>query len=232
MAAAAIIIEEEAYAAKRRHLSAGKRSLAQDLIACESSGSSDAPTQVVIVMDGLKEFSMEPLEWVLKHIALEAYCTVTLLGVMPWLNIPLSSKTWSEIWAVDPEDLLIMKERTDAKYHRVLTLTEICHQYGVKLQIRSQMGYPLQQVVVDRIIDLDATLVVFDRHQQKYREYYAKKLPCNMVMINDEGEVDMIQGQPLINNMEVPPAGSPASSAPTPKLIVADHLKRIFKQKD
>lgn len=50
-----------------------------------------SPKHVVVVMDALKEFSMEPLEWVLKNVAVglgAAPCIVTLLGVMPWLNIP------------------------------------------------------------------------------------------------------------------------------------------------
>lgn len=67
-----------------------KRCIAQDLLMVGKSPDSfdGRPKQVVIVMDGLKEFSMEPLEWVLKNIALRACCTITLLGVMPFLNIP------------------------------------------------------------------------------------------------------------------------------------------------
>lgn len=48
----------------------------------------ETPKHVVVVMDALKEFSMEPLEWVLKNVAIGSPCIVTLLGVMPWLNIP------------------------------------------------------------------------------------------------------------------------------------------------
>lgn len=46
------------------------------------------PKHVVIVMDALKEFSVEPIEWVLKNISMKGCCTITLLGVSPWLNIP------------------------------------------------------------------------------------------------------------------------------------------------
>lgn len=42
---------------------------------------------VVIVMDGMKEFSSESLEWALKNV-ISAGSVITLLGVMPWLNIP------------------------------------------------------------------------------------------------------------------------------------------------
>ena len=47
------------------------------------------PTKnIVIVMDGLIEFTPEVLEWVLQNIATRSGCVITLLGVMPWLNIP------------------------------------------------------------------------------------------------------------------------------------------------
>ncbi|XP_028104449.1 uncharacterized protein LOC114303516 [Camellia sinensis] len=102
----------------------GKRTLAQDLIAVEESpGGLESTKNVVVVMDGLKEFTMDPLMWVLENIAHEAHCTITLLGVMPWLNIPLFSKTWSDIWTMDLEDLSAIKKKTkwksDAKYQKI-----------------------------------------------------------------------------------------------------------------
>ncbi|KAL7164868.1 hypothetical protein ACSBR2_040707 [Camellia fascicularis] len=237
MVAPDITEEEENQVAKQAtQLSKGKRTLAQDLIPGESPSSSDLPKHVVVVMDALKEFTMEPLEWVLKNIALEASCSVTLLGVTPWLNIPLSSKTWSDVWTMDLEDLLSIPEKTewksDSKYQKVQKLIDLCQQYGVKLQMRAEMGYPLQLIVVEQIISLHATLVVFDRHHHRYSEYYAQRIPCNMVMMNEDGEVDMIKGRSLIDNVDPnTPEESPVSSAPTPTLIIAEHLKRIFKQR-
>ena len=68
-----------------------------------------------------------------------------------------------------------------------------------------------------------------NRHHQKYREYYAEKIPCNVVMMNEEGEVDMIKGRSLIHtSTENTPGESLASSAPSPLLIIAEHLKKIF----
>lgn len=67
-----------------------KRTLADDLRLRESPGSGSANSttkHVVIVMDGLKDFTMEPLEWALNNITAAGF-TVTLLGLMPWLNIP------------------------------------------------------------------------------------------------------------------------------------------------
>ncbi|CAL5441471.1 unnamed protein product [Camellia sinensis] len=214
----------------------GKRTLAQDLIAVEESpGGLESTKNVVVVMDGLKEFTMDPLMWVLENIAHEAHCTITLLGVMPWLNIPLFSKTWSDIWTMDLEDLSAIKKKTkwksDAKYQKIEQLINLCQQYGVKPQMRSEMGYPLQLLVVEQIISLHATLVVFDRHHQKYREYYAEKIPCSMVMMNEEGEVDMIKGKSHVENLENISEESPISSAPTTKLMIAERLRKIFLAK-
>lgn len=58
--------------------------LAEDLKLQETPNSSK---NVVIVMDGMQEFTTEPLEWALKNV-IEEGCIVTLLGIMPWLNIP------------------------------------------------------------------------------------------------------------------------------------------------
>lgn len=58
--------------------------LAEDLKLQETPNS---PKNVVIVMDGMQEFTTEPLEWALKNV-IEEGCIVTLLGIMPWLNIP------------------------------------------------------------------------------------------------------------------------------------------------
>jgi hypothetical protein len=62
-------------------------SLAEDLKLQETPGSANCPKNVVIVMDGMQEFTTEPLEWALKNV-IDDGCIVTLIGIMPWLNIP------------------------------------------------------------------------------------------------------------------------------------------------
>ena len=57
--------------------------LAEDLKLQETPNCSK---NVVIVMDGMQEFTTEPLEWALKNV-IEEGCIVTLLGIVPWLNI-------------------------------------------------------------------------------------------------------------------------------------------------
>lgn len=48
-----------------------------------------------------------------------------------------------------------------------------------------------------------------------------------MVMMNEEGEVDMIRGRPMIDNF---PGESPASLVPTPRLIISKELKEILEK--
>lgn len=80
---------KEIEATSTRGRSNGKGSIANDLVRLQKSPASAGwPENVLIVMDGLEEFSLEPLQWVLENIALMACCTITILGVMPWLNIP------------------------------------------------------------------------------------------------------------------------------------------------
>lgn len=52
-----------------------------------SSSSEAASRHVVVVMDGMEEFTTEPLEWALENVIMPG-CVVTLIGAMPWLNIP------------------------------------------------------------------------------------------------------------------------------------------------
>lgn len=63
------------------------RALATYRMSNGSPESMNITKHVVIVMDGMKEFTTEPLEWALENV-INAGSTVTLLGVMPWLNIP------------------------------------------------------------------------------------------------------------------------------------------------
>ncbi|KAF3967309.1 hypothetical protein CMV_008689 [Castanea mollissima] len=122
--------------------------LAEDIKLQETPKSSK---NVVIVMDGMQEFTTEPLEWALK-IVIEEGCIVTLLGIMPWLNIPrkFSSKTWLDVWMLKLKDLLLIKEKSELR-------SDVVPQKEVV------MGYPLRLLVVEQITGLHATWVVFDR---------------------------------------------------------------------
>ncbi|KAJ0052084.1 hypothetical protein Pint_03440 [Pistacia integerrima] len=175
---------------------------------------------VVIVMDGLKDFTMEPLEWALHNI-MPTGSTVTLLGLMPWLNIPhLSIAKDKSEW------------KSDAKYLKLQAVIDLCKKYGVLPQKEVVMGYPPRLLVVERIVSLHATWVVFDsdKYHKKNREFYAEKIPCNMVMMNEGGDVDMIRGFPL--NDDRTPGESPASLVPTPQLNLSQRLKVILEDCD
>ncbi|ESR41669.1 hypothetical protein CICLE_v10013884mg, partial [Citrus x clementina] len=189
---------------------------------CSSgSGSANSAKHVVIVMDGLEDFTSKPLEWARENVA-AAGCTITLLGVMPWLNFPLSSKTWQDIWMLEFEDSNIAKEKntewkSDFKYLKLPAVVDICNNYGVLPQKEIVMGYPARLLVVERIISLHAAWVVFDsdKYHKKNREFYTEKISCNMVMMNEEGGFDMIKRWPMIgingDNSGTTPGESPAS---------------------
>ncbi|KAK1356563.1 hypothetical protein POM88_049819 [Heracleum sosnowskyi] len=182
-----------------RTYSINKRSLAQDIFQ-NSPGSYNLPKNAAIVMYGLKCPSMELLRWVLKYMASDGTWTITLLVVMPWLNIPLSCKKWSEDVMTDIHNL--------------------CRNYGVTPQVITLMGHPLRTLVVERIASLHPTLVVIDRHHDKKDiEFYAEKVPYNIVVMNDHKEYDIIKAQTrLIDTDDHSLTGQ--SPAPTPEVII------------
>ncbi|GLT34736.1 hypothetical protein SLA2020_092350 [Shorea laevis] len=95
-----------------------------------------AAKHVVVVMNGLKELTTELSEWALENIrASGAGYTVTLLGLMPWLNIPQSSKTWQDVWMPDFEHLSIIK------CVKLQTVLDLCQKHGVVAQKEVVMGY-------------------------------------------------------------------------------------------
>ncbi|KAI9178064.1 hypothetical protein LWI28_022277 [Acer negundo] len=237
-----------------------KRSLTDDLRLQQSPG--NTAKNVVIVMDGFKDVDMETLEWALQNITTPC-STVTLLGIMPWLNIPLYSKTWRAVWMLEFEDLINSKEKpelkSDAKYLKLQAVVDLCKKYGVRTspikplgtfdvsdstnmhvtQVVPQkevvMGFPLRLLVLERIISLHATWVIFDsdKYHKKNREFYEKRIPCNAVMINEEGYVEMIKGWPLMTDKgESAPGESPASLVPTPQLKISERLKEILEENE
>lgn len=67
-------------------LSSMKGRLEEVLLPRESPSLLKSERNVVIVMDALKDFSREPLQWTLNNV-IRSGCTVTFLGVMPWLPL-------------------------------------------------------------------------------------------------------------------------------------------------
>lgn len=63
------------------------RSPANDLPDLDFSSPGNTNKHVVVVMDGMTEFTKDTLQWALDNVV-TAGCILTLLGVMPWLNIP------------------------------------------------------------------------------------------------------------------------------------------------
>ncbi|CAI9755260.1 unnamed protein product [Fraxinus pennsylvanica] len=221
---------------------ASKTTVAHDVIFDPSPGSMDNPNRVLIVMNGLKDVSIDLLEWVLKNFTFRHCCTITILGISPWLNIPLSAKTWSDIWSMDLDDLSTVRERiewkNDPKYQKVQRLVDLCQSYGVVPEIRTEMGHPIRLLVVEQISSLNATLVVFDRHHdRKNIEYYAEKVPCNMVVVNDNGEVELIKKRSCMDSeaentpTTIAESSDAAAIANCSTSIFSEQLKKRLKPK-
>ena len=70
-------------------LSSMKGRLEEVLLPRESPSLLNSERNVVIVMDALKDFSREPLQWAIDNV-IRSGCNITFLGVMPWL--PLACK--------------------------------------------------------------------------------------------------------------------------------------------
>lgn len=64
-----------------------KKSHENDLPAHDFISTENTNKHVVVVMDGMTEFTTEPLQWALDNVV-TVECALTLVGVMPWLNIP------------------------------------------------------------------------------------------------------------------------------------------------
>ncbi|KDP34307.1 hypothetical protein JCGZ_12655 [Jatropha curcas] len=222
---------EGSFQAITRAFRSSQKSLKDALLVQPSPGS--AP-HVVIVMDALREFTIEPLRWALENI-MAAGGVVTLLGIMPWLNIPLSSMT-PEVWAVTLEELRVAQEilgydlRMNSKYLKLQQVVDLCKTFDVVLHKVVVMGFPLRLMVVEKLTAFHPTWVVFDKHLKRNREFFARTIPCSMVMMNENGEADMIRGQPMINSGEFTPSESPASFIPTPELMISDGWNEILNE--
>lgn len=73
--------------------------LAEVLVPKSSPSSLNTDRNVVFVIDALTEFPWRPFKWTIDHV-IPPGCTVTLLGVMPW--IPLACKIYSFNYSLLP----------------------------------------------------------------------------------------------------------------------------------
>ena len=68
----------------------------------------------------------------------------------------------------------------------------------------------------------------FDRHQRKNKAFFAERLPSSVVMMNNNGGVDMIKIQSAISNqLDISPGESPATLPPT-KVMVSEQLSELL----
>ncbi|XP_035838432.1 uncharacterized protein LOC118485976 [Helianthus annuus] len=185
-------------------------------------------------MDATKEFSVETLKWVLENIELDSSCTITLLGIKPWLTFVFSCKTETDIWKMSMEDLLNMRDtdewRNDIRYQKAQELVNLCLKYKVTPHIESGQGFPKHLLVLERIASAYATWVVFDRHHNKKDiECIAKKVPCNVLAMNNNGEAELIDGYSTFESNDESPMIFTTSTIPTPQLMLSDEYKRKLR---
>ncbi|KAL2348948.1 hypothetical protein Fmac_002948 [Flemingia macrophylla] len=175
-------------------LLAMEKSPAIDLSEHDFSSPVNTNKHVVVVMDGMTEFTIDTLQWALDNLV-TAGCIVTLLGVMPWLNIPLFLKTRNVFWSEELEDAPQVKGKK-----RCGNDVKCLKRQAVVPQKKTVMGYPLRLLVVEQVATLSPTWVIFDGSQKRNKDFYAKKIPCNIFMINDDGRVDMIKSIGMVND--------------------------------
>ncbi|CAN0898677.1 hypothetical protein LINGRAHAP2_LOCUS19849 [Linum grandiflorum] len=189
--------------------------IAEVLIPRESPGSTGK--HVVIVMDAMKEFSTEPLQWALDFVV-EVGWSVTLLGVMPWVPFPFSCNIRLDVWRHVLEDMQGQKGTSewinDPKHQKIQKMVEACEQKRVVPCMKVAMGHPLKLVVLEQITSIHATFVVLE----------------SAVMMNRHGGVDVIKlkargdGELDSTAVDVFPGESPATVAPTPEVILSEEL--------
>ncbi|XP_019161892.1 PREDICTED: uncharacterized protein LOC109158437 [Ipomoea nil] len=188
----------------------------------------DFPKNVIIFMEALEKFTLEPLEWVLKNVVMKPCCTLSIIGIYPFLTFLESAKTSSEIWSVNCEDLQQGERRSDPKHLKVQFLMDLCQSYGVSCEIRTEMCHPVRSRIMEIITSLQATLVVFDKHHdRKNIEYYAEKVPYSIIIMNENGEVDMIKGRSQIDPISTAEE-SPHSLPPTPRVKISRKWKKVL----
>ncbi|KAL6344411.1 hypothetical protein AAG906_039667 [Vitis piasezkii] len=212
--------------------SSTKGRLEEVLIPRESPSLLNSERNVVIVMDALKDFSREPLQWALNNV-IRSGCSITLLGVMPWLPMPYSCKTMSEFWTYHTGDLSQLKEKcewmNEQKYQKIRGIIELCEEKEVVPYMKVAVGYPLKLVVLEHTTSLHATLVVVDRRLRKYSTFLGKRMPSSVVVMNSDGGVDLLKVQSTIDQGDTTPGETPMTIAPpTPQVILSAELSKLL----
>ncbi|CAI0397729.1 unnamed protein product [Linum tenue] len=220
-----------------RSLHSRSHPLAEVLIPRESPGSRGSCKHVVIVMDALKEFSMEPLQWALDCV-IEAGCSVTLLGVLPWIPFPFSCKIGLDVWRHVLEDMRgLMGRKSGArndpkKHQKIRGIMDLCKQKQVVPLMKVAMGHPFKLVVLEQTTSLHATFVVLDRHLRRHKAFFEERLPSSAVMMNRHGGVDVIKIKARTDGFDSTVTGeSSATIVRTPEVILSEELlERLRRQ--
>lgn len=67
---------------------------------------------------------------------------------------------------------------------------------------------------------------IWNRSHKRNKDFYAKKIPCNIFMVNDDGRVDMIKSRQMCHNGE---SISTELALSTPQMTVSEESKDTNK---
>ncbi|KAL5997450.1 hypothetical protein ACLOJK_008380 [Asimina triloba] len=77
-----------------------------------------------------------------------------------------------------------------------------------------------------------AVLELCEKYHRRDRSFYSKRIPCNMVMMNGDGEFEILKMRPMIQSSEsITPGASPAL-APSPQVLISKELMEVLKSKE
>lgn len=69
--------------------------------------------------------------------------------------------------------------------------------------------------------------MTYRHHSKKHIDYVAKKVPCNILVMNNKGEADMIKGRTTTFDSDDERSETFTSSTiPTPTVMLSDECKR------
>ena len=70
---------------------------------------------------------------------------------------------------------------------------------------------------------------IWNRSHKRNKDFYAKKIPCNIFMMNDDGRVDMIKSRQMSHNGE---SISTELALSTPQMTVSEESKDTNKWRE
>ncbi|GLJ08280.1 hypothetical protein SUGI_0085530 [Cryptomeria japonica] len=186
---------------------------------------------VVVAMSALNKMDFSTLKWALHHVV-QPGDTIALVGAHPWQSImDKDISVWADLWAFNEKDLKKIRLDEDwvhGKYPDTIQFMNLCREYGAKPQVLLAIGCK-KLTLLDKIINLRAAWVVFDRSLKKRADYYKKRIPCNIALVMDGNEVNILRTRCLFSNsFSMDPPQCPTPGSFIPEIIIPSPLAHWF----